>query len=57
VYPCIGKNAALNWGKVMNSLVFPDVEKYPEETWEWTIGRDFKDRLAGEGREREGGRG
>jgi hypothetical protein len=34
----------------MNSLVFPGVEKYPEETWEWTIGRDFKDRLAGEGR-------
>jgi hypothetical protein len=20
---------------------------YPEETWEWTIGRDFKDRLTG----------
>jgi hypothetical protein len=24
----------------------PDVKKYPEETWEWTIGRDFKDRVA-----------
>ena len=24
----------------------PNVIKYPEETWEWTIGRDFKDRVA-----------
>lgn len=26
--------------------VLPDLSKYPEETWEWTIGRDFKDALA-----------
>jgi hypothetical protein len=25
----------------------PDEMKYPETTWEWTIGRDFKDRLTG----------
>lgn len=23
----------------------PDLNKYPETTWEWTIGRDFKDRV------------
>ena len=25
----------------------PDEVKFPEETWEWTIGRDFKDRVIG----------
>jgi hypothetical protein len=30
--------------RLLNEL--PDVNKYPEETWEWTIGRDFKDRVA-----------
>lgn len=25
----------------------PPEDKYTEETWEWTIGRDFKDRLDG----------
>jgi hypothetical protein len=25
----------------VNSLVLPDIEKYPEEKWEWTIGRDI----------------
>ena len=30
--------------KYLNSL--PDVHKYPEETWEWTIGRNFKDQVS-----------
>ena len=35
-----------NWQKVSKSLSrLPDIEKYSEETWEWTIGRDFKDRV------------
>jgi hypothetical protein len=31
--------------KALPSL--PDLQKYPQSTWEWTIGRDFKDRIAG----------
>ena len=27
--------------------MLPSVLKYPEETWEWTIGRDSKDRISG----------
>jgi hypothetical protein len=26
---------------------FPDMNKYTELTWEWTIGRDYKDRVFG----------
>ena len=38
------------WGQVMPLLTpFPDPIKYSEETWEWTILRDFKDRLADTG--------
>lgn len=34
------------WQRVLSFLPrLPHVSKYPEETWEWTIGRDFKDRL------------
>ena len=41
------KSNAIHWKKVMNILPeLPSVIKYPEETWEWTIGRDFKDRVA-----------
>jgi hypothetical protein len=49
---------ARSWAQVTQELPrLPDVRKYPEETWEWTIGRDFKDRVAGENtvvRSREG---
>jgi hypothetical protein len=42
------KTVFSSWEKVIKSLpVLPDVKKYPEETWEWTIGRDFKDRVQG----------
>jgi hypothetical protein len=35
-----------SWNVVSNVLSeLPDVDKYTEETWEWTIGRDFKDRV------------
>lgn len=35
-----------SWRHVLGSLqTLPDLEKYTEETWEWTIGRDFKDRV------------
>eukprot|EP01041_Mallomonas_annulata_P009255 gene9255-19212_t len=34
----------LRVGQAMPQL--PDVNHYPEETWEWTIGRDFKDRVS-----------
>ena len=34
------------WRKVVSALPeLPSLLKYPEETWEWTIGRDYKDRL------------
>lgn len=37
-----------SWSMVRSNLpVLPNNKKYPEETWEWTIGRDFKDRLMG----------
>ncbi len=40
-----------SWGTVLQSLPqLPDVAKYSEDTWEWTIGRDFKDRVMGERR-------
>lgn len=41
------KTLLLVWKKVLAKLRFPDTVKYPEETWEWTIGRDFKNRLEG----------
>jgi hypothetical protein len=37
-----------SWKIVMNdgyNYTFPSEKKYPEETWEWTIVRDTKDRL------------
>jgi hypothetical protein len=35
-----------NWQYVLKNIrELPDVAKYSEETWEWTIGRDFKDRI------------
>eukprot|EP00606_Chrysophyceae_sp_TOSAG23-5_P000375 GSChrysophyteH2.ASY1.ANO1.179.1 assembled CDS len=37
---------ASNWQYVLKNLrELPNLAKYTEETWEWTIGRDFKDRL------------
>jgi len=38
----------VTWRKVVDTLpVLPFLDKYSEETWEWTIGRDWKDRLNG----------
>ena len=35
-----------SWQHVLQNLrQLPNTQKYPEETWEWTIGRDFKDRV------------
>eukprot|EP00605_Chrysophyceae_sp_TOSAG23-4_P001021 GSChrysophyteH1.ASY1.ANO1.1122.1 assembled CDS len=35
-----------NWQHVLKNIrQLPNTEKYTEETWEWTIGRDFKDRV------------
>jgi hypothetical protein len=43
-----GEKLSLSWRTVVTALPrLPDVKKYPEETWEWTIGRDFKDRVLG----------
>eukprot|EP01034_Spumella_vulgaris_P036659 gene36659-45221_t len=39
-------NVLTEWNKVMQVLPrLPNVTKYGEDTWEWTIGRDFKDRV------------
>ena len=39
----------VNWVHVIRHLeMLPDMRKYPEETWEWTINRDFRDRVMGE---------
>lgn len=39
-----------SWRTLLGHLpALPDVRKFPEETWEWTIGRDFKDRVIGGG--------
>ncbi len=39
-----------NWHIATRALPsLPDTKKYTEETWEWTIGRDFKDSLADTG--------
>lgn len=36
------------WTLVSNQLEeFPDPKKYTEETWEWTIYRDYRDRVTG----------
>jgi hypothetical protein len=38
------------WASVARSLsvhALPPVSKFPQETWEWTIGRDLKDRVTG----------
>ena len=36
-----------SWSKVARTLhTLPDLNKYPPETWEWTIGRDFTDRVS-----------
>eukprot|EP01042_Synura_sphagnicola_P001191 gene1191-1345_t len=41
------KRVAEAWTSVLEALPnLPDEAKYPQETWEWTIGRDFKDRVA-----------
>ncbi len=45
VYSTIAENSWLTVQTYLPRL--PDTEKYPEETWEWTIGRDYKDRLMG----------
>lgn len=38
----------VGWDIVMKHLSqLPDSHQFPPETWEWTIGRDFKDRVAG----------
>lgn len=35
-----------SWERVLSFLpMLPDLQKFPEETWEWTIARDVKDRL------------
>jgi hypothetical protein len=37
-----------SWEVVQSYLAsLPSIDKYSEETWEWTIGRDYKDRLQG----------
>lgn len=39
------------WAKVVKHLprdALPDPRVFPEETWEWTIVRDMKDRVTGE---------
>ena len=40
------------WDAVSESLSLlkglPDAIQFPQETWEWTIGRDMKDRVIGE---------
>lgn len=39
-----------SWGAVSAKLAvsnLPDLVQYPMETWEWTIGRDYKDRVTG----------
>lgn len=39
-----------NWHIATRALPsLPDTKKYTEETWEWTIGRDFKDSIADTG--------
>lgn len=44
VYTALARHS---WEKVVSALpALPDLSKYPEETWEWTIGRDYKDRLS-----------
>lgn len=36
------------WKVLLQSIVsIPDAVKYPEETWEWTIGRDLLNRIEG----------
>lgn len=42
-----GEKIMKSWNIVMENLLFPKDDKYPEETWEWTINRDFKDRIIG----------
>lgn len=38
----------MNWISVTKNMErLPDMKKYPEETWEWTINRDFRDRVSG----------
>lgn len=40
-----------SWDKVnitLSPVSLPDPVQYPEETWEWTIGRDYRDRIIGE---------
>lgn len=40
-----------SWGRVaeagLSVTTLPDPVQYPEETWEWTIGRDYRDRIIG----------
>ncbi len=44
-----GRMVLRGWEEVLRALsALPDARKYGEDTWEWTIGRDFKDRLIGE---------
>ena len=31
----------------LSVLTLPDPVQFPMETWEWTIGRDYRDRIAG----------
>ena len=38
------------WQLVVKNLNLPNMTKYPEETWEWTINRDFRDRVIGTSR-------
>eukprot|EP01038_Epipyxis_sp_PR26KG_P006208 gene6208-8552_t len=35
----------ITWSKLLESLQLPNITKYTEVTWEWTIRRDFKDRV------------
>ncbi|RYH19587.1 DUF2723 domain-containing protein [archaeon] len=40
------KQVHSSWSSVTKALpALPSDIKYPEETWEWTIGRDYKDRV------------
>jgi len=41
---------SLGWSDVsayLSVLNLPDPVQFPMETWEWTIGRDYRDRIAG----------
>ena len=47
---CIACISYAGWSDVsayLSVLTLPDPVQFPMETWEWTIGRDYRDRIAG----------